>query len=531
MRKNFLSVFKIRIAFCIIGICSLMFLCIVRIIAICGDERVASSQANTVTLEIENTRGVIFDCNGNQLTEIKESYAVVFLPCDQALVRFVQLTSGEERKLGLTRLRNKKPAIIKREKSIKGIGIFSYKIYDRHLADLSLEHLVGYTDGTNNGVAGLEKTYNHILTPKKGTQVSFAVTAGGDFLIGSEPEITSQKTTGSLRLTVDKNIQTICSNAAKKLQKGAILVTEVKTGKIKAMVSRPGFDIDNISASVSDEDSPFLNRALSAYSVGSVFKPLIAASLLETGLGGFCHKCGGYSDILGIRFYCNNRKGHGNLSLKQALSQSCNTYFYNGAAKVSPAVLYDLAVSFGFSNKIELANGICADAGSLTTLEQLVRSKAAIANFAIGQGNIALSPLVLCNLYSAIANEGVYYTPTIIEEYVNDNKTVLAEGGAKNTVLNKQTANILKEYLISAVENGTGKAAKPKNMRAGGKTATAQTGQYSGNVEKLNAWFCGFFPADEPKYVVVVLAEGARAGGADCGPIFKEVAEKISEIY
>lgn len=529
MRNIFLSRFKYRTIMCLIAICVLMFLCLVRIVIICGNEQMTSAVSNTVTVELDNGRGDILDCNGKKLTGEKEGYTVIFLPCDQAIVRFVQETSGEEREQGLERLRNKKPTSITRQTAINGVGIYSFEASERYVNDLSLEHLIGYTDDTGHGVYGLEKSFDEILYSAENNTVSFAVTAAGDFLPGTEPEVTKASSAGSVYLTIDSDIQKICTEAAD-FEKGAILVTEVKSGKIRAMVSKPGFDVNDLSAAMENENSPFLNRTLCSYSVGSVFKPLIAAAMLESGIDDFSHECIGYSDILGIRFYCNHRNGHGNLNLKEALSVSCNTYFYNAAAKVKPSVMSNLAVSFGFGSSITLTDYIYADKGVLTNLSELENSKATVANFAIGQGNIALSPLVLCNLYSAIANDGVYYTPTVIEGYIKDGKYSRAESGEKNIVISKATAAVIKEYLINVVNTGTGATAKPTVGGAGGKTATAQTGQYKNGEEILNAWFCGFFPEEDPQYVVVILKEGGTSGGNDCAPIFKKIADQITKL-
>lgn len=530
MGKNFMYVFKVRTIWCLIFICSLMLLCFVRVLAICNSFKETNLSQNTLTMEIENTRGGILDCNGDEIVLMKPSYAIIFLPCEQAIMRFISIAEKDEKETGLNKLKNNKPTLIVRNQPVKGIGIYSYSISKRNLDDISIEHLVGYLNGENHGIYGLEKSFDELLFCNNGNEVAFSISANGEFLLGENPNIKYGDTPGYIRLTVDKKIQKICSTAAQKIKKGAIIVTEVKSGKIKAMVSKPSFDVNNISDYVLSTDSPFINRALAPFSVGSVFKPLIAAAMLERGENGFEHTCNGYTDILDIRFFCNNRNGHGKMNLKEALAVSCNTYFYNAASLVSPNILYNQAVSLGFTNSVELANELRSDKGTLTTLEELKKSKANIANFAIGQGNIALSPLVISNLYSAIANGGVYYSPSVVEEWEKDGKITANESANKNIVFSKKTADILKEYLINAVNSGTGKSALPTLYGAGGKTATAQTGQYNNGREILNAWFCGFFPANEPKYVVVVFIEDGSSGGADCGPIFKEIADNINVL-
>ena len=507
-----------------------MFFCVVRLCEVSSLAYETAGISNGYTLEIEDGRGNFYDCNRKKLTGEKEFYYVVFLPCDEAILRFAGSTYGTEREQGLKKLRSKKPMVIKSDKKISGTGIYSFKSTERYGEKLGLEHIIGYLDAEGNGVTGLEKSYNELLKTNSNTELFFETSATGEFLLGAKPEIKESLSSGDVYLTINKDIQKICNNAAEKIKMGSIIVTEIATGKIRGMVSKPEFDVNNLKAFVNDKNSPFLNRSLNAYSVGSVFKPLIAAAMLETSNQNFTFNCIGYTDILGIRFYCNNRNGHGNMDLNTALAKSCNTYFYNAAAKISPKAFLEISTVLGFGKKIKLADELYSTDGSITSLNELERSKANVANFAIGQGNIALSPLVMVNLYSAIAGGGYYYTPQLIEGYTENERYYETKKSSKTVVFSKETANILKQYLINVVSNGTGKNASPDGVGAGGKTATAQTGRYSNNEEILNAWFCGFFPAEEPKYAVVVFAEQANSGSVDCAPIFKTIAEGINKL-
>ena len=527
--RNFYFTFKYRSAICLTVVLLLMFVSFTRVLAVINDSSEAVSNHNSVEVEINNGRGNFYDCSGQKLTGGKKYYAIVFLPCRQAMIRFVQETSGEEREKGFNTLRQNKPTVIYRTEKISGNGIFSFEAEERYNDEIFLGQLIGYTDLSEHGIYGLEKAFDKVLYSNKANTVSFNLNAVGDYLTGFEPTVVNGVNSDAVFLTIDKEIQKICVDASKKLSKGAVVVTETATGKIRALISKPTLSINDLASAVENADSPFLNRAVSAYSVGSVFKPLIAAAMLENNKGDFCYNCNGFCEILGITFYCNNKNGHGNLNLKNGLAYSCNTYFYNAAATVKAEALYNLAVSFGFNNSLNLVNGINTAKGSLTSLEELKKSKANIANFAIGQGNIALSPVVLGNLYSAIANGGRYVTPTIVEGYIKNGNYEKCAKGDTNAVLSKATAEVLKNYLINAVNIGTGKSAKPKIGGAGGKTATAQTGQYKNGKEILNAWFCGFFPEENPKYTVVVLAEDAVSGGGDAAPIFKEIADQMHQ--
>ena len=135
----------------------------------------------------------------------------------------------------------------------------------------------------------------------------------------------------------------------------------------------------------------------------------------------------------------------------------------------------------------------------------------------------------MLSLYEAIACGGVYYKQSIIEGTVEQgvlNKT--NENSVPTQAISEKTANILKEYLVKVVESGTGTKAKSRNVTAAGKTATAQTGKKDENGNSIeHSWFCGFFPAEEPKYIVCVIIEDAKQGGVTGAEVFKEIAEAI----
>lgn len=529
MRNFLVNNMFFRIAVILFCILLLMFFCIVRVVDISVISSLETdTNANCYTVQINDSRGDIYYSGGEKITGADTVYYVVFLPCDEAIAKFSQLTYGAEKEKGLVNLKAKKPAVIKSVNKISGKGIYSYKSSERYLNDLGLEHIIGYIDDEYEGVTGIEKSYNNLLKSSDSTEILFETTASGEFVFGVEPQVKSKKSKNNVYLTIDKDIQSICNNAAKEIKKGAVLVIENSTGKIRGMVSKPGFDVFNLKSAVESKDSPFINRALNAYSVGSVFKPLVAATMLETSKQSYVYNCMGYSDILGIRFYCNNHTGHGKMDLNTAIINSCNTYFYNAGALVNPNAFSEISSILNFGRRIKLAEGIYSASGSITTLNELKKSKANIANFSIGQGNIALSPLVLSNLYSAIANKGFYFSPKLVEGYTEDGKYYKIEKNPKTMVFSDTTADILKTYLINTVNYGTGKNAKPDNSVAGGKTATAQTGRYMGNEEILNAWFCGFFPEETPKYVIVILSEESISGGLDSAPVFKKIAEEIT---
>ena len=180
--------------------------------------------------------------------------------------------------------------------------------------------------------------------------------AGGNILV-KENEYYSKQ---GVCLTLDIDIQRLVENCLDRcgLECGAAVVLDVDTGEIKAAASRPVIDANNLTNSLKSPNSPFINRAYTSYSVGSVFKPLVAAVALENGLSpGLTFRCDGSVSTGGVVFNCHKEEGHGVVDMRAAIMDSCNVYFINLAQKIDPAVLLSAAESMCFGVGIELAPG------------------------------------------------------------------------------------------------------------------------------------------------------------------------------
>lgn len=521
--------FKIRLIICLAVVTAMVILSVGRIGAIATDSSVVASANNFVSVELESGRGDFYDCNGKKITGAANVYANVFFPTETGKAKFEKYADENELAVGKRNFLNNKPAVLKRDFEIVADGVCNFEVKDRYGDICSLEHILGYINFENKGVTGLEKSYDELLSQSATITASFYIDAAGNYLLGAQPLLSDETYNNSVYLTIDKDIQKICESAMATTYKGAVVVTETKSGKIRAILSKPDYDIKKISEYLEREDAPLLNRAINCYSTGSVFKPMIAAALIENGKDNFCYECTGICNISGKNFHCYNRAGHGKIDLSKALYFSCNTYFYNAVNLLQPKCYTSLATSLMFDMPIKLAEGIVSKAGTVpdnTTLSLL----AAAANFSIGQGSVLLSPLAIGNLYSAIANDGYYFSPTLIEGICENGNFKTENQSVKNIVMSKGTAAVLKEYLSYVVSFGTGVNALPKNGGAAGKTATAQTGKYAEDKELVNAWFCGFFPKDTPEYTVTVFLEESHSGGSDCAPIFKAIADGINSL-
>jgi cell division protein FtsI/penicillin-binding protein 2 len=195
------------------------------------------------------------------------------------------------------------------------------------------------------------------------------------------------------------------------------------------------------------------------------------------------------------------------LNNKGTLTVKNGTIIYNGVP----------SASFGYGFQTARS-----DIGSKTWLEA---SNRALANLAIGQGELMVSPVTILNLYCAIAGDGSYYPPRLFKGEIKGGKTEsLIEENARVRLMSEATAKTLRKQLLGVLdEGGTGRIAKPKLVTAAGKTSTAQTGMISDGERVVNTWFCGFFPYENPKYAVAVLSENSNEA---CGGVFAKLPIK-----
>lgn len=534
MQKTFEHIFSRRGTALFIAILLLMLVCILRIYVLCSDAITANgNQSNTVSLTVGELRGNIFDANMVSLTGNKITQMAAITNSAQDMMALTQILKGQELQEAIERLSEGKPILI--ETNNKSSSAVTVARVEHSSDNMLAKHIVGYVGASGHGVSGIEAACDSMLYTGEKLKLVYSVDGHGQLLSGIKPQLVGDTSIygDGVALTLDSRIQSVAENAMQSIKRGAAVVFEVKSGKIRAMVSRPDYDPTNISQSLESEDSPLINRALYAYNVGSVFKPCIAAAAIEQGTYLNLHySCTGSSEVGGRIFNCNSAEGHGYIDLKQALTFSCNTFFYELAQRCGANAIYNMARQFNFGNAVSLADGITTQSGGLTSLKDLSASNATVANFAIGQGDILLSPVAVGYMYCAIAGDGTYSVYPLVEGQVKNYKLATPKKQVNSTrVMSEQTAKILREYLINAVNNGTGKLALPKSCTAGGKTATAQTGwldEYGNSVTQ--GWFCGFFPAENPQYIAVILAEDVASGGSVCAPVFSDLADGICAL-
>lgn len=503
-----------------------------RLYFITSSTELVSAQPHIRVRELGSKKGTIYDRNGNPLTNNKTETIICAKPTAENAVLINKIKGKKFTKSTIlkgyfTSFTTDKSSLISENNDVK-----KFDVFERYGDSVAL-HLIGYTDIDGIGIAGIEKYFQKELDEyKSNLSVAYSADALGRMLTGENVEVRNNNyySKGGIMLTLDRDIQIIVENALKNgnIDMGAAVVLDVKSSAILACASTPIYERNNIEEYLNSTDAPFLNRAFECFPVGSVFKPVTAAAALENGIELNEYYCKGYIEKSGNKFNCNKLEGHGKLDFDTAIAMSCNPYFIELSTKIGAKKLLKTAKELGFGKGVDLGNGFLTSPGALPTIKEL-NSSAAVGNLGFGQGKLTASPLQIANCFATIANGGIYNEPYIYKGPVDSNgnliPTILNNG---KRVLSKVTCKIIKNAMAKTTTEGTGKPAFTSLFNSCTKTATAQSGQYDKNgVEIKYCWFVGFFPKDDPQYVICILKENGSSGGTDGAPVFKEISEKI----
>lgn len=497
-----------------------------------------TSASDTVGRKTETagvSRGGIYDRNLNPLVNTEKSYVCYALPSTEALKKLEKYTEQDEMADIYSKMAEGKIIRLYCPHIFNENEIVSVRTLKRYGRENLCPHLIGYLDGDGKGAAGLEKNYNNYLEMTGGrVTVSWSADAQNRILLGKKISVTETDypDAGGIALTIDRDFQSalqkIMNNSGIKI--GAAVIMDSANSEILASCSLPSFDPENVAAYLKNENAPLINRADSAFSVGSVFKPFVAAAAMENGIETE-HYCKGSISVGNTSFRCNNGVAHGKTTMETAMEQSCNTYFIKLGQEVGAQKLINICEGLGLGKSFEYEDGIYSKKGNLPSEEDL-NSPSALANFSFGQGTLLATPWQMAAAYSTIANGGVYHTPVLMSAILGENREVIQrlqpDEGVR--VISRDTAQQLDKILRGVVENGTAKQGITEKARGCGKTATAQSGWIKDGREILHTWFCGYFTYNGKTYTVVIFKEDGTSGAKDCAPIFKTVTEKICEI-
>ncbi len=482
-----------------------------------------------LTMKVGQADGTIYDRNFVPLVNQDTAFYASVIPTFQSVAEL--MPHIEEMNPVLEGLQNGEPFVCRVDTDdFDCPEITVLEIPQRQNSSSLAQHIIGYTRD-HEGVTGLEADYNKILRSLPDTAtVTYTTDALGQILMGEEPVISpiAYKNAGVVT-TLDSRIQAICENMD--IPKGAIVVMDVESGDILAMTSFPSYDSNHLADALDNPESPFLNRCLSAYNVGSIFKLMTCATAYKLNMTNFLTNCTGKTKIKNQVFRCHDWRGHDIVDMKHAMIYSCNVFFVDLSQYLDPRIMLETAQSFGFGSQIALTKSLISSSGSLPDIDDL-SLPAEMANFCFGQGLLTATPLQITQMTCGIANDGNMPLARLIKGYTLDNQTVENE---KNPIyaksLPKNAAYYLQNLMIAAINESDTSNAVPDTVFAGAKTSTAQTGRYDEeDIELCHAWITGFFPIHQPKYAVTVFVEDGGYGNDAAAPIFKQIADEITAL-
>ena len=407
---------------------------------------------------------------------------------------------------------------LSRPRRVQGQRIFERRYPMGALAP----HVIGYA-APEQGKTGLESTWNRYLAGSYGT----------------EPLLQrlnlSEKRGADLRITLDTRVQRVALEALGG-RRGAVVALDPRTGAVLAMVSEPGFDLNDVFARfdrlTQGEGSPLLNRAVGGrYAPGSTFKVVTATAALESGLytpeSRFDDT--GRLEVSGPDITNFGQQVFGEHDLTFALTKSINTTFARIGQALGPEQLGAQMTAYGFGERpaIDLPTGEVTISGRYRDGRLAPNDEEGedAARIAIGQENLGVAPLQMAMVAAAIANGGTLHRPFLMRSIVDRGGGVVREQGPQELgqVAGADTVTALNVMMRRVVQEGTGTAAALAGLAVAGKTGTAETGVDGRN----HAWFIGFAPAIDPVVAVAVVIEDTTGtGGVEAAPVAAAVMKE-----
>ncbi len=519
-------------------------------------------------------RGVIYDRNGHVIAENVPGYTVSLLPGPEAHLRstlariasIANIDSVEiERVLQRARRAPYQPALVLgdapfsvvsalEERRVAIPGLLIQAEPKRYYPDTGVvAHLVGYVGEVTEaerttrrfatvrlgglvGKDGLEREYDDTLRGSEGVRF-VEVSARGQMVREAEAAANLAPVPGTdLHTTIDLDLQRYISQIFPVGQRGAVIALNPNTGEVLALYSAPGFNpnafVGGITAaywrSLSESAAhPLLDRAIQArYPPGSTWKLAVAAMALKRGIVGPRSKmpipCRGGLQYGNRYFRCREARGHGDLTLTEAIAQSCDVYFYQLGIKLGVTSLLEDANGWGFRGRtgIDLPGEIPSEFPTGPEYYDRIygprRWTSAVAlNLAIGQGENAQTLVQMVRLYQQLASDGRLRTPFVVRRAVTSPENVSLD-------LTADQLATLRRAMIAVVEQGTARGSRLANLTIAGKTATSQNPHGPDH-----GWFIAFAPADKPEIVVGAIIEFSRHGTAVAPLVSRTIAHYL----
>lgn len=509
---------------------------------------------------IKAPRGRIYDRNGNVLADNKAvcsisvihsqitdeelviSSLVSYLDIDEETIR-KKVSKNSSREIIAVNV-DKTTADMIRELDISGIKVD--EDYKRYYPYGSLaSKILGFTGADNQGIVGLEVSYDDILTGTPGSINAVTDAKGIELTEYSETRI-DPIPGNDLVTTIDLNIQRYATMAALKVmeEKNAnrvcIILMNPSNGEIYAMVDVPDYDLNNPfelnyeAELTKDNQMDLLNKMWRNFNINDTYEPgstskiITLTSALESGAvtKSDTFYCPGYKLIEDRRIRCHKTTGHGSEDLVHALMNSCNPAFMEIGERTGAATLYKYYEKLGLFDK----TGIDLPGEGSSIMHKLSDvGPVELATMSFGQ-SFQITPIQFITAVSAVVNGGNKVTPHIGLSYI-DSKTKVRtdiEYSITSNVIEADTSYEVRQMLEAVVSEGSGSKAAIKGYRIGGKTATSEklprgTGRYISS-------FIGFAPADNPQVIGIILIdepEGVYYGGTIAAPVMRDIFENI----
>lgn len=512
--------------------------------------------------DIKAARGKLLDANGTVLAPNKSvcTISVIHNQIEEPEKVIEMLV----RELGIpeetARKRVEKVSSIERVKTnvaketgdaIRAYGLSGVKVdedYKRYYPYGTLaSKVLGFTGADNQGILGLEVKYDEYLQGTNGKILTLTDARGIEIENAGESRL--EPVNGyDLCLSLDRNIQMYCEQAAKKVctKKSAdsvsVIVMNPQNGELMAMVNYPEFDLNDpftlvgdTGESVSAEEKQNLlnkmwrNQCISdTYEPGSTFKIITAAAALEEGVVKLddAFFCPGYKIVEDRRIRCARTTGHGAETFETGIMNSCNPVFMELGERLGAENFVGYFKQFGLLSKTNI--DLPGEAGTIMHKTENI-GPVELATISFGQ-SFQITPIQLVTTVSSIINGGTRVTPhfgvSVQDADGNTVKTFSYE--THENICTAETSETMRYLLEKVVSEGTGKNAKIEGFSIGGKTATSQTLPRSDH--KYISSFLGFAPADNPQVLVLVVInnpQGIYYGGTIAAPVAKEIFENI----
>ncbi len=424
-----------------------------------------SYNARQAILASENTRGTIYDRNGNKLAYTD--------------------SDGEEEK-----------------------RIYPY-------ANL-FSHVIGFS---TKGKTGIENLTNYYLI-NSDIPLSEKV----------ENDLAQRKNPGNeIHTTLDADLQQVVYDSLG-IYKSACVVTNVKTGEVLAMVSKPDFDPNTIvqdwdkfvEEEQTKKSSVLLNRVTQGlYPPGSTFKIITSLQYIRehnTSVEGYHFNCNGRFSHGNTTIQCYHGTNHGSEDFYKAFAKSCNSAFSSIGVGLDRNSYGNTLNSLLFNTELPL--DINYSKSNLTVDDTV--SDDEMIQISIGQGKAQITPMHMNMITCAIANDGLLMKPRFVDRVLSANGNIVKiyESEEYNRLLTQEESDVLTQLMVGVVNEGTATKLKTDAYQAAGKTGSAE---YNGVKEDSHAWFTGFAPAEDPEIAVTIIIEGIGSGGDYAAPIAKRI--------